>query len=260
MQVHLELLILLFVLLEGLLALVELFFLHDNVLVEQLGLLRLLIDRNLGHQDLARVVDEVTDCFLLLPILAEILDSFGAPSLAHLGADNRAGLRLGVRGHKGLLVVAQALQSLGLEHLRVLGVENVQLLLVLGVVLHLILVRICSASLLLVVVSLEGWDVIDDTDCAWAVYPRRDTLLPDPQVVLLKLVEVFEFALKFARHEQVLSLFMHAEQVVIIVLELLELDLIQAKRRQAAKSGGCRASAREEALLGSVLRAWQLSC
>ena len=231
LQVHLELLILLFVLLEGLLALVELLFLHDDVLVEQFRLLCLLIDRNLGHQDLARVVDEVTDCFLLLPILAEILNSLGAPSLAHLGADNRAGLRLGVGRHKSLLVVAQALQRLGFEHLRVLGVENVQLLLVLSVVLHLILVGIRCACLLLVVVSPEGWDVVDDTDCTWAVYPRRDSLFPDAQVVLLKLVEIFEFALKFARHEQVLSLFMHTEQVVIIILELLELDLIQAERR-----------------------------
>ena len=73
LKVHLELLILLFVFLERLFALVQLVLLHDDVLSEQFSLLRLLVNRNLGHQDLARVVYEVSHGLFLLTSLVQIL-------------------------------------------------------------------------------------------------------------------------------------------------------------------------------------------
>ena len=51
-EVHLKLLIFLFVLLESLLAFIKLVLLHNDVLTEQLCLVCLLVDLNLSHQDL----------------------------------------------------------------------------------------------------------------------------------------------------------------------------------------------------------------
>ena len=93
--------------------------------------------------------------------------------------------------------MAKALQSLSFEHLAVGGFKDVQLLLIL-VVHH--LVGADDLVLLLIVVGLEGWDVIDHTDRARTINPRRDAFLPDPQVIFLELVQVLEFSLKFARH------------------------------------------------------------
>jgi len=84
LQVHLELFILLFIFLESLLALIELVLLHDNILTQELSLFRLLVDLDLSHQDLARVVDEVSYCFLLLATFVEVLDSLGTDSLTLL--------------------------------------------------------------------------------------------------------------------------------------------------------------------------------
>ena len=57
---------------------------HDDVLVEQFSLLCLLIDRDLGHQDLARVVDEVAHCLLLLSAFVQVLDCLGPSYVALL--------------------------------------------------------------------------------------------------------------------------------------------------------------------------------
>ena len=69
LEIHLEFLILLGVLLKGLHTLVELLLLHNDILIEELGLIRLVIYRYLSHEDLARVVNKVTHRFFLLAAL-----------------------------------------------------------------------------------------------------------------------------------------------------------------------------------------------
>ena len=81
--------------------------------------------------------------------------------------------------------MSKALQSFSLEHLTVGCFEYVQLLLIL-VIHHLI--RVDDLTLLLAVVWLEGRDIVDHTNCTWAINPCRDSLLPDAQVIFLKLV------------------------------------------------------------------------
>jgi len=84
LQVHFELFVLLFIFLESLLALVKLVFLHDNIFTQELSLFRLLVDLDLSHEDLARVVDEVFHCFLLLATFIEVLNGLGTDSLTLL--------------------------------------------------------------------------------------------------------------------------------------------------------------------------------
>ena len=84
LQVHLELFVLLLILLESLFALIELVFLHDDVLTQELCLLSLLVDLDLSHQDLARIVNEVPDSLFLLATFVEVLNGLGAISLALL--------------------------------------------------------------------------------------------------------------------------------------------------------------------------------
>ena len=75
LQVHFELVILLLVLLKRLLSLIQLVFLHHDVLAQQFRLLCLLVDLDLSHEDLTGVGDEVTNGLLLLPTLVQVLNS-----------------------------------------------------------------------------------------------------------------------------------------------------------------------------------------
>ena len=72
LQVHFELVILLLVLLKRLLPLIQLILLHHDVLAQQFCLL---IDLDLGDEDLTGVGDEVTNGLLLLPTLVQVLNS-----------------------------------------------------------------------------------------------------------------------------------------------------------------------------------------
>ena len=157
--------------------------------------------------------------------------------------------------------MTEPLQGLRLEHLAILSIENVQLLLVRIVRLHHFVLALgtgTSIFILLVMVGSEGWDAINYSNCARAVNPRRNALLPNVQVIFFELVQVLELALKFACDKQVLSLFVHPKHVVVLFVELFKLDLVQAESWQAAQisvrghqlliSTPC-----EEALLGSVI-------
>ena len=84
LQVHLELFVLLLILLESLFALIELVFLHDDVLTQEFCLLSLLVDLDLSHQDLARVVNEVPHCLFLLATFVEVLNGLRFVSLTLL--------------------------------------------------------------------------------------------------------------------------------------------------------------------------------
>ena len=129
--------------------------------------------------------------------------------------------------------MTEPLQGLRLEHLAILSIENVQLLLVRIVRLHHFVLALgtgTSIFILLVMVGFEGWDAINYSNCARAVNPRRNALLPNVQVIFFELVQVLELALEFTRHQQVLRLLVHPEHVVVIVMELFKLDLIEAKR------------------------------
>ena len=88
LQIHLKLIIFLSILLESLLAFIQLVSLHDNVLFEQLCLLSLLIDLDLGHQDFARVINEVSNSLLLLAALVEVLDGLWAGNITHLRGED----------------------------------------------------------------------------------------------------------------------------------------------------------------------------
>jgi len=76
MKVHFEFIVLLSIFVERLDTLIELLLLHDDVLLEKLGLLSLVVDGDLGHQDLSCVVDEILDSFLLLATFVQIFDRF----------------------------------------------------------------------------------------------------------------------------------------------------------------------------------------
>ena len=89
--------------------------------------------------------------------------------------------------------------------------------------------------ILLVVVQFKGGDAINDSNCARAVNPRRYALLPDVQVVLFELIQVFELTLKLSSDKEVLSLFMHPEHIVILPIELFKLDLVETERGKAPK-------------------------
>lgn len=107
--------------------------------------------------------------------------------------------------------MTKPLQSLGLEHLGILGIKDIQLLLVLCVGLQFVLGLSASLPLFLVVFRLEGRDVVDHSDGAWSVDSCRDSLLPNFQVVLLELVEVFELSFELTSDKKMFSLFMHSE-------------------------------------------------
>ena len=76
LQILLEFLVLILVLLESFAALIQLLLLHDDVLLQQLSLLSLVIDRDLGHQDLPTVLNEFADCLFLLSGLVHIVNRF----------------------------------------------------------------------------------------------------------------------------------------------------------------------------------------
>ena len=77
MKIHFEFVVLLSVLVERLDTLIELLLLHDDVFLEELGLFSLVVDGNLGHEDLSCVVDKILDSFFLLAALVQIFDCFG---------------------------------------------------------------------------------------------------------------------------------------------------------------------------------------
>ena len=133
--------------------------------------------------------------------------------------------------------MAQRSQSLRLEHLRVFDIEDIHLLLVeLGVVLFLRgLVPLGSFPSTAVSVGTQRSDFINTTNSARAVSPRRDALLPDSKVLLLKLVDFFVLAFELPGDEHLLGVGLDSEQVVICSDKLLELDLIQAERGQASQ-------------------------
>ena len=84
LKIHFEFFVLLFILLERLLAFLELVLLHDNVLTQRFGFLHLVVDLDLGQQDFTRVLNEITNALFLLPTLIQILDSLWSINLARL--------------------------------------------------------------------------------------------------------------------------------------------------------------------------------
>ena len=131
-----------------------------------------------------------------------------------------------VHSDDGLFIVAQPLHRLRLQHLRISRIENVKFLLVLVLQLHLFHLILVSRALLPVL--LQRWNVIDHSDCPGTIDTRGNTLLPDSQVVLFKLIQIFELTLELSGHQQVLRLLMNMEQIVVVILELVELDLVEA--------------------------------
>ena len=136
LQVHFELIVLFLILLERLTAFIKLLFLHDNVLVEQLGLLRLLIDLNLGHEDLPRVVDEVSHGLArLLIALVQVLDRVALAFRASAGEEptllsacelRAASIRKMLIGRdKCFFIVPDGPDRVAFDHLRLVAVENV---------------------------------------------------------------------------------------------------------------------------------------
>ena len=54
-------------------------------------------------------------------------------------------------------------------------------------------------------------------------------------MIFLELIKVFEFTFELSRHKQVLRFLVNSEHVVVLILEVFELDLVQAKRGQATQ-------------------------
>ena len=114
------------------------------------------------------------------------------------------------------------------DHLRILSVENIQLLFLTLTLLEFFL-GICILStkaLLFVSVRLGSWNGIYYSNRTRSINPSRYALLPDSQVILLKLVQVFELAFKFSCHEHLLSGWLQAVQVIVLIMKLLEFNLV----------------------------------
>ena len=111
-----------------------------------------------------------------------------------------------------------------------MSVEYVQLLLVCcASLLLLVFIFSLPGSPLLVLVRSQRWNIIDDADSARSIYTSRCTFIPNAQMVLLELIEVFKFTFELSRYKQVFSFLVNTEHVVILVLEVFELDLVQSE-------------------------------
>lgn len=125
LQIHLVLLVLVLVFLKRLFVGIQTLFLHDDILFQQFRLLRLVVYRDLRHQNVPGVQDEVADGLLLLPTLLEVFDGVGACPLHDASSLLYGQLRRGaghvfIDGHERILVVAQPLERFMLQHRRVL--------------------------------------------------------------------------------------------------------------------------------------------
>ena len=145
-----------------------------------------------------------------------------------------------------------------------MGIKYVQLLFV-GVG-HLHVVLALSShhnSFLLVVFRFQCGYVVNDTNSAHSVDLCGYAFLPNAEIILLKLVKILELSLKLPRHEQMLRFLMHSIHVVV-VLELLQFNLVQAKSWDTAQGCVCSKQSSlcsgKETLLTGLLRARQLRC
>ena len=84
-------------------------------------------------------------------------------------------------------------------------------------------------SPLLVLVRSKCWNIVDDADSARSIYTSRCTFIPNAQMVLLELIEVFKFTFELSRYKQVFCFLVNTEHVVILVFEVFELDLVQSE-------------------------------
>ena len=118
--------------------------------------------------------------------------------------------------------------------------------------------------LLLVKLGLEGRDLINDTDSAWAVYASRNALLPYLLVIFLELVQVFKLTFEFSCYQKMLCLLVDSEHVIVLIMELLKFDLVETERRQPAEVRACghqrMTIRREEALLRNCFGTGKLAC
>ena len=88
-------------------------------------------------------------------------------------------------------------------------------------------IRACSTKAFLsVYIGPGSWNGIYYSNRTRSINPSRYALLPDPQVILLILVQVFELAFKFSCHEHLLSGWLQAVQVIVLIMKLLEFNLV----------------------------------
>ena len=93
--------------------------------------------------------------------------------------------------------------------------------------LHVVLRLSRCKLLLLVELGLEGRDIINYANGAWAIYASRDTLLPYVLVIFFELVQVFKLTLEFSCYQKMLCLLVDSEHIIVLIMELLEFDLVE---------------------------------
>jgi len=152
LQLHFILLVFVLVLLKRLLPIVEFLLLHDDVLFQQFCFLGFVWNRNLGHQDFARVKNEVAGWFLLLDGFTLVLDWLETDWPTALSGQLWLAVDLGYNR----LIVANPRQSLMLQHCRVLHFKDVQLLLVTSCLSFSILLRLLLIFLFILLSSRES--------------------------------------------------------------------------------------------------------
>ena len=126
LEFHFVFFVFVLILFESFLAIIQLFLFHNDVFFEQLGLFCLVWYGNLGHQDLARIQNEVTSWLFLLSWLALIFNWFQFDWIVALSWQ----LWETVISRYDWLIMANSCQGFVFQHSWILYIKDVQLLLV----------------------------------------------------------------------------------------------------------------------------------